>query len=95
MNKQNKKIKTTDAKVSKVQIDALIKAYGDLMKLLCEGDIKNKDGKSPMMLNPVNYSFLVGRADMLRSILTSLFAIKKEYIDELEERIRKEVTPND
>ena len=94
MNKQNKKIKITEAKVSKVQIDALIQSYGELMKQLCEGDVKNENGQSPMMLNPVNYSFLIGRADMLRSILTSLFAIKKEDIDELEERIRKEVTQN-
>ena len=95
MNNQNKKVKITDARVSKIQINSLIQSYGDIMKQLCEGDIKNEDGQSPMMLNPVSYSFLIGRADMLKFILTALFAVKREDLDELEERIRKEVTPND
>ena len=94
MNSQRKKVKRTNVTTTKAQINELVNVYGKLIKKLCEGDIKNDEGKSPMMENPINYSFFVGQADMLRSILTTIYGIERKELDELEERIREETTKN-
>ena len=91
MNKQ-KKLAKESIYLTKNQINALVNSYGEIIRQLCEADIRDEKGESDMMRNPVQCAFLIGRGDMLRFILNAFCGIERKDIDAFEDEIREGVS---
>lgn len=76
--------------VTSADISELYNGYEKLMRQLIEGDIQDEKGISKMMQNPVTYAFIIGKADMLRLIMTEVFGVERSEIDKIESDIRAE-----